>query len=438
MMSGFDIFILSVVLIAVLLMLFSKRSWLKGLGLIVFSVILIQEALVRFNMSLYPVKGKFSKRIFISDWLMVGEEHGLSLDSIRGYRFEPNASPRMIRWVNDKKTFNYHLDINNEGWISKIDYSDKKDSTTKRYLVFGDSFTAGWIMDSTWVDRMNHLSREAGLSVEFYNYSIDGGGISNWYSIYFNEIRNKVQHDGVIIAPYLDNLNRKFIAHFPEEECIKVDYFYDKADLATMPHQATCTYKVLNRDQFDVYEQDYFENYNRLIHNNRLYISMLLTGVLVKGDARKLGFNDYYGAYVKQGAQLAFEDLDDRDYNHQNGLSVNFLHFLDTMVVSEMAVGNDVYLAMIPDKFISSGRQSPDDKETYEKDMKVIAAHYDVPLYNGNDLFAKYSRLELEELYHKEDMHWNADGARIYAEAFFEYFTALIRKRDDQKQNQSL
>ncbi|MCP4121655.1 MAG: SGNH/GDSL hydrolase family protein, partial [Bacteroidetes bacterium] len=151
-------------------------------------------------------------------------------DSIAGYKWVDSF--RVVSMNTDEVHFDEIIHSNKQGYVSYQDYlPHKKDSTISRYIVLGDSFTAGAYLKTSWPDYcQKQLSSDTSITpVELYNFSVDGGGIHNWHSIFFNEVVPQYEFDAVIIAIFPGDLSRDFfILNHQEDSTAKYGYFKQK------------------------------------------------------------------------------------------------------------------------------------------------------------------------------------------------------------------
>jgi hypothetical protein len=138
----------------------------------------------------------------------------VAFDHVMGYRWRQGPI-RVIRVIKGELIFDNTFSGNNYGYKCPYDFVPKKPSTrTFRFLALGDSFTNGLYMQTPWPQRLEQLLRsrsERWLNVEVYPIPIDGGGLVNWHSLFFNQILPDFEFDGLIIASWYENLGRKFI-----------------------------------------------------------------------------------------------------------------------------------------------------------------------------------------------------------------------------------
>jgi hypothetical protein len=145
--------------------------------------------------------------------LIVYESAGKTLhfDPIRGIRLGPTPS-RYARITNGTLEYIGHARGNNEGFPDRDDVSPARSSPPKRRLaVFGDSFTAAQFLKTSWPDLVEDLTRQTGTPLELLNFSIDGGGLANWWSVLTRIVAaEKYQLDGVVFAVFSGDLRRGF------------------------------------------------------------------------------------------------------------------------------------------------------------------------------------------------------------------------------------
>ena len=80
-----------------------------------------------------------------------------------------------------------------------------------RLAVFGDSFTAGQFLKINWPDLAEDLTRPTSQPLELLNFSVDGGGLANWWSVLTRMVQpQKYQLDGVVFAVFYGDLRRGF------------------------------------------------------------------------------------------------------------------------------------------------------------------------------------------------------------------------------------
>jgi hypothetical protein len=142
-------------------------------------------------------------------------EDTIRFDAVRGYKISPDPA-RMARITDGSIEFSGVLQGNNEGFPDKHDFFPKrKDPDTIRIAVFGDSFTAAQYIRVSWPDRVEEFMNVGRKKVELLNFSVDGAGLANWWSILIRLVKEEeYELDGIIFAvldgPIFGDLYRGF------------------------------------------------------------------------------------------------------------------------------------------------------------------------------------------------------------------------------------
>jgi hypothetical protein len=146
--------------------------------------------------------------------LFLFEESGKTIhfDPVRGYRLTTEPSP-WTRITNGTVEYIGRLQGNSEGFPSHNDFTAQRhQGITKRVAVFGDSFSAGEYLNTNWPDRAQAMAQANGDHLELLNFSVDGAGLANWWSILTRYIEpERYDLDGIIFVVFEANLERKFV-----------------------------------------------------------------------------------------------------------------------------------------------------------------------------------------------------------------------------------
>ncbi|MCB0367270.1 MAG: hypothetical protein H6624_01540 [Bdellovibrionaceae bacterium] len=184
----------------------------KNLFLAVFSVLFaygVAEALATFCY----VKGWIEP---YSIWFL--EKHGpgishVSFDPVIGYRLSSRPT-RMGAYttVGGVQTWASSRG-NNLGFPDFEDFNLKRSHENQiRVAVFGDSFSASQYLSKPWPEQAEELLERRGLPIEIMNFSIDGGGLGNWWSTIVGLIeKEKMEIDAFVFAVWSTDLNRSFM-----------------------------------------------------------------------------------------------------------------------------------------------------------------------------------------------------------------------------------
>ena len=327
-------------------------------------------------------------------------------DPIRGYRWLDQD----IRYFKNRMgevVFDNQFHPNNRGWIMQQDYSYKKrDSTTKRWMILGDSFVAGIMLKDNLPDRMQELINDSigKEKLELYSFGVDGGGIMNWYNILFKEIIPNYEFDGIIIAPYADNLYRDFMVMLID----KNGYMgrIDSVDFSDGPIDVKAFKAIKPFDNvYSDEEIDYFKTqpfkpfdwpfkrqskvfFKNLKHQNKTNNAKAVTTI----DQLKRKVGD------KRFTQL------------------------DSMISWCTSNQKEIILASVPSIWELKGLQEGV-KSSHQAEMDILAKEYELNYFDGYQVFDEFSEEELHEHWLRYDGHWNQKGSDKYAVDFTNYLT---------------
>ena len=146
-----------------------------------------------------------------SVWVFEDSGKTVHFDPIRGYILTQIPS----RWTRVTRGTVEYVGVlrgNKQGFPDLNEFATKRgDGEGKRWAVFGDSFSAGQYLKKNWPDFAEELSRFKNTPVTLLNFSIDGGGLANWWSILTKIVYvDRYEIDGIVFAVYPGDLRRKF------------------------------------------------------------------------------------------------------------------------------------------------------------------------------------------------------------------------------------
>ncbi len=133
-------------------------------------------------------------------------------DSASGFRIQ-GENIRFVRIIHNQIVYDnalYPFYHNPQGFPSKYDFSRLSPDSLTRMLWMGDSFSAGLYLKSNIADQLEFCLKKAHPNREVLNFSIDGGGIKNWYQMYVKGGVSEIPHSELVLAVFADNLNRNF------------------------------------------------------------------------------------------------------------------------------------------------------------------------------------------------------------------------------------
>jgi hypothetical protein len=136
----------------------------------------------------------------------------VQFDPIRGFILTRQPS-RWSRITNGTIEFVGWFKGNSQGFPTRTDFAPARpDGSTRRIAVFGDSFSAGDYLDTNWPDRMQALAEANGEKLQLLNFSLDGVGLANWWSILTRLVEaQNYELDGIVFVVFDNDLERKLL-----------------------------------------------------------------------------------------------------------------------------------------------------------------------------------------------------------------------------------
>lgn len=192
-------------------------STLLILASLVVSLALV-EAYLWYRAGYQPATPGAGSALFKFEDLYVSNRPLAVFDRVSGYRRAAGPT-RIVRIMRDELVFDQTFTPNNKGYITATDFAERKaNPETLRVVVFGDSFTASEFLPTPWPDRVNSaLAGKTKRPLELYSFAVNGAGVWNWNSIFFNDVVPNYQFDAVLIAVWGDDLARPFsVLHYDE------------------------------------------------------------------------------------------------------------------------------------------------------------------------------------------------------------------------------
>jgi hypothetical protein len=173
------------------------------------TVLAITYTAVEFTLSGLWLNGYIGAQTY---WIRedTGQGPMFQFDSARGFRLSSYSSRWACMATDGTVQAIGRLQGNSQGFPDRDDFGPHRPHLgIRRVAVFGDSFTAGQYLEQNWPDKVEDLRPDDQL--ELLNFSIDGGGLANWYSILENVVNAEAYDiDGVVFAVYGEDLRRTF------------------------------------------------------------------------------------------------------------------------------------------------------------------------------------------------------------------------------------
>lgn len=352
-------------------------------------------------------------------------------DLIRGYRWE-NDSIRIVKSVNSTVVYDRVFLPNNKGYVSDKNYSFKKRPDTFRFLVLGDSYTASEYLQTPWTDQIERIINEKDsiFSFEFYSFALDGIGLSNWHSIFFNEMAPNYEFDALILAIYGDDLYRDFYMMFADDTNVYGSYFKSRPENIedfekNYKKNMYSVGKIMNDNTINKnLKLNNFSTEDNIIKNN-LYL-LIKTHSILQSIEYNLNRKRYLEGFYKQSNK------------DKNNLSID-------LVKSKLGVANfkmleeifgycnenkkTVIIANVPHIEIVKQNNYKNCKSTYQLESEVISDYYHALYFDSYPLFQKLPYDSLQSFYLKHDAHWNQKGSDFFSQNFAQFINEHFRDK---------
>jgi hypothetical protein len=143
--------------------------------------------------------------------LWIFEDRGtIQFDPVRGYRLS-DVPARWSRITYGEVEYLGILRGNAQGFPDDRDFTPRRAGAERRLAVFGDSFTAAQFFPRNWPAAVEERAAAEGEGLDLLNFSIDGGGLANWWSVLTQIVAAEgYELDGLVFAPIDSDLSRTF------------------------------------------------------------------------------------------------------------------------------------------------------------------------------------------------------------------------------------
>ena len=352
-------------------------------------------------------------------------------DSTSGYKYVPGTA-HLVNIQQHEIVNEVQLHINKQGYCSINDFSERKiDSTKKRLVVLGDSYTAGEIVDTAWPDLVNKRFQHIGSKVELYNFGLEAAGISNWHRIFFKELVPNYDFDGIVLAVFGDinyfssDLARDFAIKHSGAESSGLNFF------ETMPQN----------------ENDFREHFQpKLFFDSNIYPDSVLChyrdkalGKTVKRKISLLPVKPYFLSYIADAigfmqrlsgfkkrysnrnldhsySQMEFKKMDEVDTYYGPQKSKLLKEILQYCV----AHNKEIYLVGIPSfNLAEMDSNAYRNHNIYSRQLATIARNYQgAHFIDGASTINEIPVAQYGQYHLHNDSHWN----RKMIDMFVPYF----------------
>ncbi len=307
----------------------------------------------------------------------------IRFDPVRGYWLSQTPS-RFVRVTNGEIECSGVIRGNAQGYPDAHDFTIKKPAgVAKRFLVFGDSFTAGWGLETNWPDRIE----QSRPNWQLYNLSTDGGGLANWYSNLTRfAIPEGYQFDAVVFAVFFGDTKRSFTlkdhrnvseplfarAGWRPETWPKTQA---EADVLLKPLAGDYASHILSTEDF---EQAFTERTLTIRQPLKPWITSHVLGL--KGKIERLVLPAAAG---------------DGQYDAEQ-------RWLIDGIREQLHV--PIIVVRVPNRECLIGGGREDESEEF---AKILGARF----IDGADAFSGLSKSQIRALFFKHDGHWNQGGS---------------------------
>jgi hypothetical protein len=193
-------------------------------------------------------------------WLVERSDTPVRFDAVRGFKIG-SAPARYSRITGGVIEYVSLIRGNNEGFPDRDDFHARRSSLkVRRFAVFGDSFSGGATVSRKWPDLVEDLTRESETPLELLNFSVNAGGLANWWSVLTKVVEAEhYELDGVVFAVWGTDLKRRFV--FADYEKYGVPLYgrcasWDPRDYPSTLEEAEREHLELNGQIFSPQEFD--------------------------------------------------------------------------------------------------------------------------------------------------------------------------------------
>ena len=353
-------------------------------------------------------------------------------DSISGYRWLQKDC-RVFKMVNREVVFDQRFSGNNMGYISVKNYTyQKPDERTRRYLVFGDSFTAAEFLQQAFPDRaealLNARIDTSKQKFQLYSFAVDGGGLFNWHRIFKHDILPNYEFDGIILALWGDDIDRNFFIMHHTDSIAYGQYFtqiprslpdLEQNYLPKMWHAA----EIVSDADLDARLEKLRQSKLNFAAPD-LYFLMQCYDAF--GHFRYLRRKKYYEQqhFSERKADLKYFDKAEFIVRHGKERWQKLHFMLDYCRQND----KEIIVAALP--YLPSIRKG--ELNMAQTEAAFIANYFDGQYFDGFDAYADFSNEELQNCFLKYDIHWNQQGSDIFAELLVKFM--LSQPKEGKKQ----
>lgn len=352
-------------------------------------------------------------------------------DPLTGYRYIPGETRLVI--TNDKQlTVDHVVRVNRQGYCSVNDFSPHATDGAKRYVVFGDSYTAGEVSDTTWPDLVNIMLNEypADSALLFMNFALEAVGLSTWHRQYFHEVLPSYDFDGIVLAVYggdgrnACDLCRKLVVKHSDDHETRIGFFHN------LPTDSLALVNAWGRmlrtsSIYDVQTLEHFRDraLGRPVQWRFQWAALkpYFTQAVITAVIRLRNFMHFKRIF----SQTEPVSIADSSANVLSYMGADNLMMLTSMLDTCRERNTDVIIVAVPS--FEQMMQHPKDGtvDVCHLLLRYIARQHGAFYIDGSAAFDTVPYNALNRYTLKGDMHWNRQGAELFAL----YFAQEMRNR---------
>lgn len=342
-------------------------------------------------------------------------------DQISGYRRTPGPT-RIVRIVHDTVAFDHVFTPNNAGYISSRDYAPTPPPGTARLIVLGDSFTAAEFNQRPWPDVVNEsLLSRAPNPVELYSFAVNGAGLGNWHSIFFDDIVPHYAFDTLVIAIFGDDLGRGYSYLHYDGNQPYIGYFQTRAASAEdffanyMPRMRRHNAEVRTDAEIDALERGLRPAWQRPA------LKLRMPDLAARGMAALTRPRREDAAIPLRPPAEGKIDLDAVEARYG---AEAFARFREIMTYCRDH-GIPVVLAAVPGRGDAKAAAQGLPETQNQKEVRVLAEAFGAGYMDGHAPFTRVPAEDIDRRYWLTyDAHWNQAGSDLFSAAMTDYLLA--------------
>lgn len=383
-------------------------SWRKML-VFSFFILLLFYVLIEISFSILYINGFIYPA---SAFLFEDSGRTIHFDPIRGFTLTPIPS-RFARITYGNLEYIGTFQGNSSGFPDRDDFFPERDYPEQmRFAVFGDSFTSAQFIEKNWPDLVEDLSHESDKSpIQLLNFSVDGGGLANWWNILFHIVKEEhFQIDGLIFVVFGHDLQRGFsIAEhrgYPKPMFGRLSSW----NPAEWPKTLEEAHSILTPLEGDIVSPEQFQQAledRQLPRAWRPYFSMKILNRI------QLLFTQIQSFLQEDSSTNQVAD-ESQEPSVEKLFSLEQIKMIREIRDFARSSSLPIIVVRVPKKQELFEQLPP------REDILAFATQLEAAFVDGLDAFAGLTKAERETQYFPYDGHWNQIGSDRFAHFMFE------------------